>query len=99
MSKKTIIDYQGRKVEGQEMSFKAEQEGWNQYRLEDGNTVRVRVVVTDVIKTKEKAPNGEPLVIVKSALLVNYREERGKPNARRGGRRKRQNTTRRSHNG
>lgn len=85
VSKATKIQYQGRNISGTEMSFRPTKEDWNEYQLEDGSVVKLRLVVSDIVKTKEKTPEGQPLVVVKSAMLVIYREK-GKKDAGRAGR-------------
>lgn len=75
MSKRVKVTHEGKSIEGVLVTFKALQpEHWLEYELETGGLVRLKVVVTDVITTDEKTPTGDPLVVVKSALLVDFKE-------------------------
>ena len=74
MPRRTKIPYQNRVIQGVSMEFDAERENWNEYRLEDGSLVRVRTVVSDIVKTDEPTETGEPLIIVRSTTLIAYSE-------------------------
>ena len=70
MSKSITLDYQGEQVSGQLLDFKTESEDWNKYKTEDGSIVKVKVVVTKIIRADKTTPAGEPLYIVNSTTLV-----------------------------
>jgi hypothetical protein len=54
------------------MDFKAVSEPWVEYSLENGGTVKVRVVVGDIVVTDQSTESGAPLVVLKSNVLVQY---------------------------
>jgi hypothetical protein len=60
----------GRGLEGEEMDFKAVTEPWCVYQLEDGYTVKLRLVVTQVIKTAQKDGDGNPVYAVRSSNVM-----------------------------
>ena len=71
MSSRVTLEYQGRKVSGQKVAFDIEKENWNVYRLEDGSTVRVRLVVAQIIRIDgEYTPEGDPVYLVNSTNVV-----------------------------
>jgi hypothetical protein len=61
----------GRKVPATEVSIKKAIENWNEYELDDGNTIRIKLVVVRVLKTLEKDPvTGEPVYITNTQNLM-----------------------------
>ncbi len=59
---KKTVEYQGRKVQGQSVDFTAKSENWQQYELEDGSQVKMKVVLLDVIRlVDEYNKNGDPV--------------------------------------
>ena len=42
------VNYQGRDVEGIDVSFKVDRKEWNDYQLADGTELRMRLIVTDI---------------------------------------------------
>lgn len=64
MGQKKTVDYQGKKVPGEVLEFEAKTENWNQYTLEDGTSVKMKVVLLEVVRVvNEYGPNGEPVYI------------------------------------
>ncbi len=57
-------------VEGEEVLFKTEAEPWCVYQLDDGFTIRLKLVVTQVIKTKQKDADGNPVYIARSSNVM-----------------------------
>jgi len=49
-------------------------ERWNEYRLADGTTMRVKSVVIAVFReADQKTPDGEPVYSMKSTLITDVR--------------------------
>lgn len=49
-------------------------EQWNEYTLDDGSTIRVRTVLVDVERAKNKfSADGNPLYFLKTAMIVNVK--------------------------
>jgi hypothetical protein len=57
-------------VEGTLVDFETVREEYNSYRLSDGSTIRMKTVVTNIIRTEEFTPNGEPVYIVNSQNVL-----------------------------
>jgi hypothetical protein len=56
------------------VEVEAAKEPWSDYRLADGTTLKVRVVLVEVHRRDgEFAPDGEPLYEVKMTTIVNAR--------------------------
>ena len=65
------VEYQGQQVEGLDIRFKSVREDWNEYDLEDGSTVRMKTVVTDVIRLEDIYDReGNPVYTIKSGNMV-----------------------------
>jgi hypothetical protein len=54
-------NFQNRQVFGQSVDFESKGEPWALYALEDGTTVKVKVVLLDVVRLEEYADSGEPI--------------------------------------
>lgn len=57
-------------MEGEDVDFQEERERWNVYKLSDGTTLKVRIIVTGVKRLKKFRPDGEPLYIIQSQNVV-----------------------------
>lgn len=57
-------------VEGTLVDFETLREEYNSYKLSDGSTVRMKTVVTSIIRTEEFAPTGEPIYVVNSQNVL-----------------------------
>ena len=64
MGPKKVVDFQGRKVISRSLDFAAKTgENWQQYELEDGSLVKVKLVVMDVIHLEDEyGPTGDPYI-------------------------------------
>ena len=72
------IKFQGRDVDGLSVKFKSIREEWNEYDLEDGTTLRMKTVVSEIIRLPGMYdPENNPVYIVKSGnmLFVNAPDE------------------------
>lgn len=70
MSRKTRINMGDRSMEAEDMEFQTGKEDWNEYQVEDGFTVRIKLVVSSILKTAERDPQGNPVYIVQSTNIV-----------------------------
>ena len=65
------IKWHGRDAEGLEVRFKSNREEWNEYSLEDGSSLRMKAVVSEIIRLNgEYDAEGNPVYIVKSANML-----------------------------
>lgn len=70
MPRKTRINIGDRSIEAEDMEFTTGREDWNEYRVEDGFTVRIKLVVSSILKTGDRDPQGNPVYIVQSTNIV-----------------------------
>jgi len=65
------IKWQGREVDTLSIPFKSIKEDWNEYDLEDGTTLRMKAVVSDIVRVDGQFdPEGNPLYLVKAGNMV-----------------------------
>ena len=57
-------------IEGTLVDFETVREEYNSYKLSDGSTIRMKTVVTNIIRTEEFTPTGEPVYIVNSQNVL-----------------------------
>lgn len=70
MARRTRINIGDRTIEAEDMEFTTGREDWNEYMVEDGYTVRIKLVVSSILKTGERDPQGNPVYIVQSTNIV-----------------------------
>ena len=65
------VPYQGRQVEGKSIDFLTRKEDFNEYQLTDGKILRIKMVVTRIIRLEEeKALDGNPVYLIQSQNIV-----------------------------
>ena len=61
------VPFKGQMVDGDEVTFTILDENWNRYQLHDGSEVRLRIVVSDILRIPgEFDEEGNPVYIIKS---------------------------------
>ena len=60
----------GKTIEGEEIPFKPESEPWCVYQLDDGYGVRLKLIVTQIIKVPGKDADGNPVYVVRSSNVM-----------------------------
>ena len=66
-----VIKWQGRDVDGLEVRFRSNREEWNEYVLEDGTNIRMKAVVSEIIRLNDEYDaEGNPIYIVKSGNML-----------------------------
>lgn len=69
--KKRKMNFQGEEVEVVSMPFQTAGEHWNEYLLDDGSVLRVKIVVTEVMRVEDKYDGqGNPIYITNSTNIV-----------------------------
>jgi len=53
-----------------EIDFSEEKEFWNEYSLEDGTTLKVKLVLRGVKRLNRHEPDGTPLYVINSMHVV-----------------------------
>ena len=56
--------------EKKDLDFDVIKESWNEYKLKDGNTLKIKPAITAIDKTKSFDSNGEPIYVVHNQVLV-----------------------------
>jgi hypothetical protein len=57
-------------AEGMEIDFEEKEEHWNVYKLKDGTTLKVKLILIGVRKLKKHAPDGTPVYMINSQNVV-----------------------------
>lgn len=73
MERKVKVPFGDKQVNGTEVDVQSTKEHWNEYVLEDGTTLRMKVVVQQVIRLEERRPDGEPIYVLRSINIVDAR--------------------------
>ncbi len=65
-------NFNGQQVWGEEIEFETEREGWNVYILHDGTKLKMKSIVSQVVRLEMHNPtNGDPLYLVQASNVVN----------------------------
>lgn len=68
---KKRVPYGGKEVEGTPLSTTSTSEHWNQYLLEDGSIIRMKLVATEFVRIDgEYAADGNPVYVIRSTNVV-----------------------------
>ena len=78
MSDKTVMipGPEGKQLKAEVIDFKTDSEEWNVYKLEDGTTIRTKIVAMQISRGMDDQgkpyylPNGEPLYNVRHSIQV-----------------------------
>jgi len=70
MGDKVKITINNKEVDGEIINFKSEKEDWNEYILEDGTKLKLKVVVSKIIRTDVIDKSGDPVYAVGSTNVV-----------------------------
>jgi hypothetical protein len=69
-------------AEAEDVDFEQEKEHWNTYKLKDGTTLMVKLVLVGVKRLKKWTPDGTPVYVINSQNVVRVtnvpRELKGK---------------------
>jgi len=65
------VKWQGQDVDALEVRFRSVREDWNEYDLEDGSTLRMKAVVSEIVRVEgQYDPENNPVYLVKSGNMV-----------------------------
>jgi hypothetical protein len=70
VARKSRINIGDRTIEAEDMEFQTTREDWSEYQVEDGYSVRIKLVVSSILKTNERDPQGNPVYVVQSTNIV-----------------------------
>lgn len=68
--KKEKVLINDKMVEGVEIAFNEKKERWNEYLLDDGTILKMKLIVTKVVKTEEFNKQNEPIYSVQSQNII-----------------------------
>ena len=57
-------------MEGADVDFADEKEYWNTYKLKDGTTLKIKLVLRGVKRLKKWSPDGLPVYVINSRNIV-----------------------------
>jgi len=55
---------------GEDMDFEEEREAWNTYKLSDGTTLKIKLVLQGVKRLSKWNPDGNPIYVINSQNIV-----------------------------
>lgn len=65
------VNYNGKEVEAKPIDFIERKESWNEYQLTDGKIIKIKLVVTRVLKLDtEVDKEGNPIYVINSTNVV-----------------------------
>ncbi len=71
MARKTETEFKGRKVATSDLDFKTVSEEWNEYELEDGTRMRLKTVVSKILRLEGTYnADGDPVYQVVSTNIL-----------------------------
>jgi hypothetical protein len=57
-------------AQGEDIDFEEKEEHWNIYKLKDGTTLKVKLVLIGAKRLKKHNPDGTPLYLINSQNVV-----------------------------
>lgn len=57
-------------AEADDIDFTEERESWNVYKLEDGTTLKIKLVLQNVKRLKKYNPDGSPIYVIRSTNIM-----------------------------
>ncbi len=60
----------GQQIQGEEIEFETEHEGFNTYILHDGSRLKMKAVVTQIVRLDAFKPDGEPVYLINSSNVA-----------------------------
>ncbi len=57
-------------MEAEDIDFEEDKENWNIYKLADGTTLKIKLVLRGVKRLKKFAPDGNPLYVINATNVV-----------------------------
>jgi hypothetical protein len=65
--RRVTLDFQGERVEGEQVEFSVASEPWSEYVCEDGTKLKYKSVVHRIVRLAKRNPDGEPIYVVQAA--------------------------------
>jgi len=55
---------------GEDIDFDEKEEHWNVYKLKDGTTLKIKLILVGIKRLKKHSPDGMPVYVVNSQNIV-----------------------------
>ena len=55
---------------GEDIDFDEKEEHWNVYKLKDGTTLKIKLILVGIKRLKKHSPDGMPFYVVNSQNIV-----------------------------
>jgi hypothetical protein len=69
--KATTVIFEGQEEAAEELSFDAQKEGWAEYAVEDGTTIKMKNLVARVFRLINRTkPDGSPFYVLEGMAVV-----------------------------
>ena len=70
MGSKVKVTFQGKEYNAEKVDFETVREDWSKYKLDDGATLKMRTIVSGVVRLPLLGEDGNPIYMVKSSNIV-----------------------------
>jgi hypothetical protein len=70
MERNVKVTFRNELVDGLEMDFKTISEEWNEYQSADGSTIRIKLVMTNIVKLDKTDQDGNPIYVAKTSNVM-----------------------------
>jgi hypothetical protein len=57
-------------MDAEDLDYTEESESWNSYKLSDGTTLRIRLILREVKRLNKWKPDGSPIYVISSQNIV-----------------------------
>ena len=69
--RRVTINHEGQALEGEELDWKVlSGEGWSEYECSDGTRLKMKTIVTKIVRLDKRGPDGAPIYTVSSANVL-----------------------------
>ena len=67
---KKNYQFRGKQIPGEEVEFEIARENFNSYFLADGSKLKLKAVVTSIVRLDAHNPDGNPVYMINSSTVV-----------------------------
>lgn len=71
MPNRRKVNFNGQLVDGEVVEFEADKEQWSTYVLHDGTALKIKAVLTEVMRLEGAfSPTGDPVYMIQASQIV-----------------------------